>query len=56
MTEDGWVINGTKRFITNGGWADWYLIFARTSPDRFGIFLVIVVDAAFSVLFSKLGI
>ncbi|WP_242444288.1 acyl-CoA dehydrogenase family protein [Advenella sp. S44] len=39
-TEAGWVLNGTKRFITNGGWADWYLIFARTENERFGIFLV----------------
>ncbi len=37
---DAWVINGTKRFITNGGWAEWYLIFARTEPKRFGLFLV----------------
>lgn len=39
-TADGWVINGTKRFITNGGWAEWYMIFARTSAKRFGLFLV----------------
>lgn len=39
-TADGWLLNGTKRFITNGGWADWYLIFARTEGDKFGIFLV----------------
>jgi len=39
-TEHGWLLNGTKRFITNGGWADWYLIFARTEADKFGIFLV----------------
>ena len=39
-TADGWLLNGTKRFITNGGWADWYLIFARTEADKFGIFLV----------------
>lgn len=37
---DGWVLNGTKRFISNGGWADWYLIFARTTPKHFGLFLV----------------
>lgn len=37
---DGWVLNGTKRFITNGGWAEWYLIFARTTEKRHGIFLV----------------
>lgn len=39
-SDQGWVINGTKRFITNGGWAQWYLIFARTTEKRFGIFLV----------------
>lgn len=22
-TSNGWLLNGTKRFITNGGWADW---------------------------------
>lgn len=37
---DGWILNGTKRFITNGGWADWYLIFARTDEKSFGIFMV----------------
>ncbi len=40
QTAQGWLLNGTKRFITNGGWADWYLIFARTEADNFGIFLV----------------
>lgn len=39
-TADGWVITGTKRFISNGGWAEWYMIFARTSGKRFGLFLV----------------
>ncbi|MFZ5512176.1 MAG: acyl-CoA dehydrogenase family protein [Pseudomonadota bacterium] len=37
---DRWILNGTKRFITNGGWADWYLIFARTGEQQFGIFMV----------------
>lgn len=37
---EGWVLDGTKRFITNGGWAEWYLIFARTTDKQFGIFLV----------------
>lgn len=27
---DGWVINGDKRYITNGAWADRLFIFART--------------------------
>jgi len=30
---DGWVINGTKRFITNAGVADTYTYFAVTDPD-----------------------
>lgn len=47
-TEQGWVLNGTKRFITNGGWANWYLIFARTEGDKFGIFLVNKDDAGVS--------
>jgi alkylation response protein AidB-like acyl-CoA dehydrogenase len=41
--DGGWVINGNKRFITNGGWADWYLVLVRTgsSDDRsFGVFVV----------------
>jgi alkylation response protein AidB-like acyl-CoA dehydrogenase len=37
---DGWVLDGTKRFITNAGWADWYLIFARTGDKSFGIFMI----------------
>lgn len=47
-TADGWLLNGTKRFITNGGWADWYLIFARTSAENFGIFLVHKSDSGVS--------
>lgn len=39
-TADGWILQGTKRFITNGGWAEWYMIFARTNAKRFGLFLV----------------
>jgi alkylation response protein AidB-like acyl-CoA dehydrogenase len=30
---DGWVLNGTKRFITNAGVADTYIYFAVTAPD-----------------------
>jgi alkylation response protein AidB-like acyl-CoA dehydrogenase len=37
---DGWILDGTKRFITNAGWADWYLIFARTGDKSFGIFMI----------------
>jgi alkylation response protein AidB-like acyl-CoA dehydrogenase len=35
-----WVINGTKRFITNAGWASWYLVLAKTEEKRMGIFMV----------------
>jgi acyl-CoA dehydrogenase len=30
---DKWVINGSKQFITNGGHADWYTVFAKTDRD-----------------------
>jgi alkylation response protein AidB-like acyl-CoA dehydrogenase len=30
--EDGWVLNGTKRWITNGSRADGYVVFASTDP------------------------
>jgi alkylation response protein AidB-like acyl-CoA dehydrogenase len=30
--DDGWVLNGTKRWITNGGHADVYVVFASTDP------------------------
>jgi alkylation response protein AidB-like acyl-CoA dehydrogenase len=33
-TEDGWVANGSKAWITHGGHADFYTSFLRTSPDR----------------------
>ena len=43
---DGWVINGSKSFITNGAWADFVVVAARTDPDagHSGITLF-VVDA-----------
>jgi acyl-CoA dehydrogenase len=30
---DAYVINGSKCFITNGGYADWFTVFAKTDPD-----------------------
>jgi acyl-CoA dehydrogenase len=30
---DKYVINGSKQFITNGGYADWYTVFAKTDRD-----------------------
>jgi acyl-CoA dehydrogenase len=29
---DGWVINGSKLFITNGAWADFVVVAAKTDP------------------------
>ena len=40
VTGEGWTLDGTKRFITNGGWADWYLIFARNGDSGHSLFLV----------------
>ena len=30
---DKYVINGSKTFITNGGFADWYTVYAKTDPE-----------------------
>jgi acyl-CoA dehydrogenase len=30
---DRWVINGSKCFITNGGYADWFTVYAKTDKD-----------------------
>jgi acyl-CoA dehydrogenase len=32
-TGAGWILNGSKVFITNGSHADWYAVFAKTDPD-----------------------
>ena len=31
---DHYILNGTKMWITNGGFADFYLVFAQTDPQR----------------------
>jgi alkylation response protein AidB-like acyl-CoA dehydrogenase len=55
---DGWVINGTKRFITNASWADWYLVLARTGEKAHGIFMVHRDDPgiSFGKLEAKMGL
>jgi acyl-CoA dehydrogenase len=30
---DGWVVNGSKLFITNGAWADIVVVVAKTDPE-----------------------
>jgi acyl-CoA dehydrogenase len=41
---DDWVINGAKTFITNGAWADFVVVAAKTDPDagHSGITLFVV--------------
>ena len=59
---DSWVLNGGKRFITNGGIADLYVVFAKTNPaDKHKGISAFVVPAdapGFSVgkLEKKMGI
>jgi alkylation response protein AidB-like acyl-CoA dehydrogenase len=55
---NGWVINGTKRFITNATWADWYLVLTRTGDKTFGIFMVHRDDPgiSFGKLEAKMGL
>jgi alkylation response protein AidB-like acyl-CoA dehydrogenase len=38
--DGGWVLTGTKRFITNGRRSGLLLVLARTGPEQFGLFLV----------------
>jgi acyl-CoA dehydrogenase len=35
-TAEGWILNGSKTFITNGVYGDIYIIAARTDPDAKG--------------------
>ena len=30
---DKWVLNGSKCFITNGTYADWYTVYAKTDKE-----------------------
>jgi alkylation response protein AidB-like acyl-CoA dehydrogenase len=34
------ILNGTKQFITNGGWADLYIVFAKVNGEKFSAFIV----------------
>jgi alkylation response protein AidB-like acyl-CoA dehydrogenase len=42
LTEDGkfYILNGEKTFITNGGWADLFIVFAKIDGDKFSAFIV----------------
>ncbi|MGH3509561.1 MAG: acyl-CoA dehydrogenase family protein [Nocardioidaceae bacterium] len=43
---DGYVINGTKAWVTHGGHADYYKVMARTGPGRDGISCFLVPSDA----------
>src|SRR5919106_1531303 len=42
LTEDGqeYILNGEKMFITNGGFADIFIVFAKVDGDKFTAFIV----------------
>lgn len=42
LSEDGkhYLLNGEKIFITNGGWADIYIVFAQVDGEKFSAFIV----------------
>jgi alkylation response protein AidB-like acyl-CoA dehydrogenase len=42
LSPDGknWILNGQKMWITNGGFADVYIVFAKVDGDKFSCFLV----------------
>jgi alkylation response protein AidB-like acyl-CoA dehydrogenase len=50
---DGWLLNGTKCWITNGGKSTWYTVMAVTDPDKgangVSAFIVHKDDDGFSV-------
>jgi alkylation response protein AidB-like acyl-CoA dehydrogenase len=59
--DGGWILNGSKMFITNGSWADVALVFARTGgPGHRGVsaFLVPTASDGFQAneIHGKLGL
>ncbi|SVD00691.1 uncharacterized protein METZ01_LOCUS353545, partial [marine metagenome] len=51
LSEDGkhYILNGEKIFITNGGWADIYTVFAQVDGDKFSAFLIERGTEGFSI-------
>jgi alkylation response protein AidB-like acyl-CoA dehydrogenase len=56
---DKYVINGSKTFITNGVYADYYIVAAKTKPDignkGISIFLVDTNTGVSATKLDKLG-
>jgi alkylation response protein AidB-like acyl-CoA dehydrogenase len=55
---DEWVLNGSKMWITNAGFADVFVVFAKVDGRKFSAFIVEKGDAGFSTGLEehKLGI
>lgn len=51
---DGWILTGSKCWITNAGISDLYTVFARTSEDRHGGITAFLVEADWGVQVDKL--
>ena len=51
--EDGWLLNGTKAWITHGGIADFYTLFARTGDGSRGISCFLVPGDLPGLSFGK---
>jgi len=51
LSKDGehYILNGEKTFITNGGWAEVYTVFAQVNGDQFTAFLVDRDTEGFSI-------
>jgi alkylation response protein AidB-like acyl-CoA dehydrogenase len=51
LSPDGknWILNGQKMWITNGGFADVYIVFAKVDGDSFSCFIVERGTPGFSV-------
>ena len=51
LTEDGkhYILNGEKIFITNGGWADVFTVFAKVDGDKFSAFIVELGTPGFEI-------
>ncbi|MBK8791778.1 MAG: acyl-CoA dehydrogenase family protein [Holophaga sp.] len=55
---DTWVLNGSKMWITNAGFADVFVVFAKVDGRKFSAFIVEKEDAGFTIAAEehKLGI
>jgi alkylation response protein AidB-like acyl-CoA dehydrogenase len=51
LSPDGknWILNGQKMWITNGGFADIYIVFAKIDGEKFSCFIVDRNTSGFSV-------